>query len=176
MDRRREPDLWWNGAYGNVAVVAQVEDRQPDRLDPHWITPTSSASLPSAVAQMAATAELVPELQVLEIGDATGYNLALISEIVGQDHAFGMEIDPALAADARAALEAAGYPKTTVVTGDGQQGYAPGAQYDRIVSTAAVMSVPPPWVEQTRPGGMILTPFATALCGQGRTRVGAAPR
>lgn len=84
VDRRREPDLWWNGAYGNVAVVAQVEDGQPDRLDPHWITPTSSASLPSAVAQMAAAAELVPELQVLEIGDATGYNLALIGEIVGQ--------------------------------------------------------------------------------------------
>ncbi len=171
VDRRREPDLWWNSAYGNVAVVTQIEDGQPERLDPHWTTPTSSASLPSAVAQMATAAKLAPGLQVLEIGAATGYNLALISEIVGQDHAVGVEIDPALAADARAALEAAGYPKTTVVTGDGQQGYAPGAPYDRIVSTAAVISVPLPWVNQTRQGGMILTPFATTLCGQGMVQL-----
>lgn len=167
VDRRTDPDLWWNSAYGNVAVVTQVEDGLPHRLDPHWITPTSSASLPSAVAQMAAAAELTPGLQVLEIGAATGYNLALISEIVGQGHAVGVEIDPALATNAGAALHAAGYQKVTVVTGDGQQGYVPGAPYDRIVSTAAVMSVPLPWVNQTRPGGMILTPFATTLCGQG---------
>lgn len=167
VDRRTDPDLWWNSAYGNVAVVTQVEDGLPHRLDPHWITPTSSASLPSAVAQMAAAAELTPGLQVLEIGAATGYNLALISEIVGQGHAVGVEIGPALATNAGAALHAAGYQKVTVVTGDGQQGYVPGAPYDRIVSTAAVMSVPLPWVNQTRPGGMILTPFATTLCGQG---------
>ncbi|MER8193484.1 methyltransferase domain-containing protein [Streptomyces microflavus] len=171
VDRRTDPDLWWNSAYGNVAVVTQVEDGLPHRLDPHWITPTSSASLPSAVAQMAAAAELAPGLKVLEIGAATGYNLALISEIVGQDHAVGVEIDPALATSARAALDAAGYQKATVVTGDGQQGYVPGAPYDRIVSTAAVMSVPLPWVNQTRPGGMILTPFATTLCGQGMVRL-----
>lgn len=171
VDRHREPDLWWNSAYGNVAVVTQVEDGQPQRLDPHWITPTSSASLPSAVAQMATAAELAPGLQVLEIGAATGYNLALISEIVGQDHAIGVEIDPALATGARTALDAAGYPRTTVVTGDGQDGHALGAPYDRILSTAAVMTVPPAWIQQTGRGGMILTPFATTLCGQGMVQL-----
>lgn len=53
-----------------------------------------------------------------------------------------------------------GYP-VTVLTGDGAQGYSLHAPYDRIIATAAVQRVPYPWVAQTHPGGVILTPWVT---------------
>lgn len=48
-----------------------------------------------------------------------------------------------------------------MVTGDGAQGYPPDAPFDRILSTAAIQNVPYPWVEQTRPGGLIIAPWGT---------------
>lgn len=167
IDRHSEPKRWWQAAYGNTPVVTQLDDGGAARLDATWATPTSSASLPSAVAQMACAADLEIGMQVLEIGSATGINLALIAELVGQDNVVGIEIDPGIAERCRAALAATGYQHTTVITGDGECGYAPRAPYHRIISTASALTIPYPWVEQTRPGGLILTPFRTTLCSQG---------
>jgi hypothetical protein len=49
----------------------------------------------------------------------------------------------------------------TVITGDGASGHPPAAPFDRVLSTAAVGQVPYAWVEQTRPGGLVLTPWGT---------------
>ncbi len=73
-----------------------------------------------------------------------------------------MEIDASLADHARRALTQAGYP-VTVITGDGMQGYRENAPYDRVVATAAVREVPYAWVEQTRPGGLILVPWVASF-------------
>jgi len=73
-----------------------------------------------------------------------------------------VEIDAELADAARAALERRGCP-VSVVIGDGVAGFLPAAPYDRTVATAAVYRhVPYAWVEQTRPGGLIVTPWGTA--------------
>ncbi|MFI8943279.1 methyltransferase domain-containing protein [Streptomyces syringium] len=167
LDRACEPERWWEAAYGNVPVVTQLDDGRDERLDPHWATPTSSASLPSTVAQMACAAALEVGMETLEIGPATGINLSLIAELVGQEHVVGIEIDAGLAERCRAALAATGYTNVTVVTGDGELGYTPRAKYHRIVSTASAMTIPYAWVAQSHEGGRIICPFQTTLCSQG---------
>jgi Protein-L-isoaspartate(D-aspartate) O-methyltransferase (PCMT) len=74
-----------------------------------------------------------------------------------------VEIDPAVAEHARHVLAATGYGAVSVITGDGVEGYPPGAPYDRVISTAAAAEVPSAWVAQTRPGGRVLTPWGTAF-------------
>ena len=59
-------------------------------------------------------------------------------------------------------MAAAGYGAVSVVTGDGAEGYPPGAPYDRVISTVAVAEVPQAWVAHTRPGGLVLTPWGSA--------------
>ncbi len=52
-----------------------------------------------------------------------------------------------------------------MVTSDGALGHPPGAPYDRIIATAAVHRIPYSWVEQTRPGGRVLLPWANSYTG-----------
>jgi Protein-L-isoaspartate(D-aspartate) O-methyltransferase (PCMT) len=70
-----------------------------------------------------------------------------------------------VAVRARQALSDTGYGEVCMVTGDGALGYPPGAPYDRIIAAVAVNSIPYPWVEQTRPGGRILLPWADNYTG-----------
>nr|WP_307819085.1 hypothetical protein [Streptomyces sabulosicollis] len=72
-----------------------------------------------------------------------------------------LDIDPDMTDGGRAALHRAGYGGVTVLEADGARGWRRGAPYDRLVATASVTSVPWSWVEQVRPGGLILTPFRT---------------
>jgi hypothetical protein len=72
-----------------------------------------------------------------------------------------IEIDAQTADAARTALRSTGYGKVTVVTGDGEDGYAPRAPYDRVMATAGARRVPWPWIHQTRPGGRVLVPWVT---------------
>ncbi|MGH3799878.1 MAG: hypothetical protein ACRDTD_07070, partial [Pseudonocardiaceae bacterium] len=81
---------------------------------------------------------------------------------LGAHHVVSVEIDPAVAKHARHALAGAGYGAISVITGDGVDGYPPGAPYDRVISTVAAAEVPHAWVAQTRPGGLVLTPWGTA--------------
>lgn len=59
-----------------------------------------------------------------------------------------VEIAPDVAEDAGKALAVAGVANVEVVCGDGEQGYAPNAIYDRIIATAGVWEIPPAWEEQ----------------------------
>lgn len=71
-----------------------------------------------------------------------------------------VEIDPALAQHARSALAARGIT-ATVVCGDGENGHAPNAPYDRVLCTAGCHWVPYAWVEQGAAGAVIVTPWQT---------------
>jgi hypothetical protein len=79
-----------------------------------------------------------------------------------------VEIDRVVAAAAKAALEANGYPVTTVV-GDAAAGYPANAPYDRVIATVApsLGALPYEWFAQTRPGGVIVTPVRTDYVGSG---------
>jgi len=103
--------------------------------------------------------------QVLEIGTGTGYSAALLAHRLGEQQVTSIEVDPVLTAQARNSLQAAGY-HPTVVCADGVAGWPDTAPYDRVICTAAVIAgrLPYSWVQQTRPGGLILTPWGTAYC------------
>ncbi|MGH3670046.1 MAG: hypothetical protein ACRDSH_05350, partial [Pseudonocardiaceae bacterium] len=73
-----------------------------------------------------------------------------------------IEVDPLVADAARRNLAGAGR-EPLVITGEGAHGYTPAAPYDRVISTCSVRTVPHAWVAQTRPGGVIVTPWGTTF-------------
>jgi SAM-dependent methyltransferase len=102
--------------------------------------------------------------RVLEIGTGTGYTTALLSERVGDHRVTSIDIDGKLTSRARDALAAVDL-HPSVVTGDGRRGHPPRAPYDRVISGCALPYVPPAWIEQTRPGGLILADIAGRMGG-----------
>jgi protein-L-isoaspartate O-methyltransferase len=102
--------------------------------------------------------EVQPGQRVLEIGAGTGYNAALLSRLVGpRGRVVTIDIDAVTARRARRALAAGGY-SARVATGDGRQGWARGAPYDRIVATASAAEIPRAWLDQLAPGGLLEAP------------------
>jgi protein-L-isoaspartate(D-aspartate) O-methyltransferase len=158
--RDEDPAAWLTTVYADEAIVTQVDDgATPDAGTGRRIT--SSISKPSIVAMM--LGHLQPEhgMRVLEIGAGTGWNAALLAHVVGEENVTTIEVDGDLAERAREALARVGV-SAAVVTGDGADGYASDAPYDRVIATASVQAVPYEWVAQTRPGGVILTPWGNA--------------
>ncbi|MGH3897779.1 MAG: methyltransferase domain-containing protein [Pseudonocardiaceae bacterium] len=162
LRRGDEPQEWLRRAYGPRYVVTQVDDGTPAGSDGRGRVATSSASRPDIVALMLAAGQVEPGMRVLEIGTGTGYTAALLAHQLGGHNVTTIEIDSELAARARAALASAGYGDVTVLTGDGARGHPAGAPFDRVLSTVAAPQVPYAWVAQTRPGGLVITPWGSA--------------
>lgn len=165
LSRDDNPGQWLESAYRNVPILIQFDDGQTVWPDTGELC-TSSASKPDLVLSMLAALDVHEHHKVLEIGTGTGYNAALLAARIGAPNVNTVEIDPELADTARAALDVSGFP-VTVVTGDGAQGHPAGAPYDRVLATAAVRvgELPYPWVAQTTPGGVIVTPMRTDFGG-----------
>src|SRR3954452_9680105 len=90
-----------------------------------------TVSQPFIVAFMLQALELAPEHKVLEVGTGTGYQAALLGELARQ--VISIERHAALAEMARNVLHKLGYQNLTVVHGDGSQGFAELAPYERII-------------------------------------------
>lgn len=97
--------------------------------------------------------------RVLEIGAGSGYQAAVLAELV--DHAYTIEIIPELAEWAKARLGDAGYRNVSVKQGDGFHGWEEHAPFDAIVVTAASPHIPPPLIEQLKDGGRMIIPVGT---------------
>jgi protein-L-isoaspartate O-methyltransferase len=157
VSREREPGTWWALVASDGVVVTQLDDGAPDGPG----VATSSASMPSLVATMLAELDVTEGDRVLDVGTGTGWTAALLSHRVGASgQVVTVEVDPALAAEASRRLADAGL-RTRCVTGDGLAGWAPGAPYDRVHAAMQVREVPRAWLAQTRPGGVIVTPWGT---------------
>lgn len=160
--------------YRNEVCVTQLDgdDRawqQALLSDAVTGVPTSSSSMPTIMAIMLEALAVTPGARVLEIGTGTGYNAALLCHVLGDALVTTIDVDAGVLARAESRLAAAGH-HPTCVAGDGEQGYAPRAPYDRVLGTCAVSRIPPAWLAQTAPGGLIVTTFNRAI-GAGLVRL-----
>ena len=114
-------------------------------------------SQPFIVALMTDLLDLSPGERVLEIGTGSGYQAAILAELGAR--VFSVEIIPALAATARAALAGQGYGKVQVEVRDGTDGWPEQAPFDAAIVTAAAPSVPEGLPAQIRPGGRMIAPL-----------------
>jgi protein-L-isoaspartate(D-aspartate) O-methyltransferase len=138
---------WLRAVYHNEALLT-------DR-DEHGIL-TSSCSAPSVVATMLESSQASEGDTVLEIGTGTGWTAGLLAHRLGPDAVTSVDINGRYVTDARERLSQLGLTPTLAIA-DGYHGYPTYAPYDRIIATASLRKVPPAWLQQTRPGGTILT-------------------
>ena len=113
-------------------------------------------SQPYVVAFMTEALELKPEDRVLEIGTGSGYQAAVLAELVHE--VYSIEIVEPLAGEAEARLRRLGYANVHVRCGDGYRGWPEAAPFDAIIVTAAPDHVPPPLLEQLAPNGRLVIP------------------
>ena len=114
-------------------------------------------SQPFIVALMTDLLRLKPGDSVLEIGTGSGYQAAILAELVKR--VFTIEIVPELAKEASERLKRLGYAQIEARIGDGYFGWKEHAPFDAIIVTAAPMQIPPPLVEQLKPGGRMVIPI-----------------
>ncbi|HVP53199.1 MAG TPA: protein-L-isoaspartate(D-aspartate) O-methyltransferase [Terriglobales bacterium] len=118
-------------------------------------------SQPFVVADMLEALALRPEDVVLEVGTGSGYETAVLAELVGK--VYSIERIASLAERARVVLERLGYRNVTVVHGDGSQGLPEAAPFDAIVVSAAAPHVPRPLLDQLRDGGRLVIPVGSGF-------------
>lgn len=116
-------------------------------------------SQPYIVAFMTEALELSPEDRVLEVGTGSGYQAAVLAELVRE--VYSIEIIPELGNNARERLEALGYKNIQVRVGDGYMGWPGKAPFDAIIVTAAADKIPPPLMEQLKEGGRLCIPVGS---------------
>ena len=118
-------------------------------------------SQPFVVAAMVEALALRPEDVVLEVGTGSGYETAVLAELVSR--VYSIERIASLAQRARAVLERLGYNNVTVIHGDGSQGLPEAAPFDGIVVAAAAPRVPTPLLDQLREGGRLVIPVGSGF-------------
>jgi len=117
----------------------------------------STISQPSFMLRMLDLLQLAPGQRVFELGAGSGWNAALMAHLVGlTGRVISAELHPEIAQNAQATLQAHGVTNAEIVAGDGGEGYAPGAPYDRALFTAGSYEVPRAFFAQIVDGGRVL--------------------
>jgi protein-L-isoaspartate(D-aspartate) O-methyltransferase len=113
-------------------------------------------SQPYVVAFMTEHLRLQPGDRVLEIGTGSGYQAAILAELVAE--VYTIEIIEPLAKRAEATLQRLGYKNVHVKAGDGYKGWPDHAPFDAITVTCAPDHVPQPLIDQLKEGGRMIIP------------------
>lgn len=121
-------------------------------------------SQPYIVAYMTAAIDPKPNQKVLEIGTGSGYQAAVLAEIVKE--VYTIEIIEELYLSSKKLLEELNYKNVTVKYDDGYFGWKEAAPFDAIVVTAAAEFIPPPLIEQLKDGGKMIIPVGTVMLNQ----------
>lgn len=133
----------------NVRALAYNDCALPIGFD-------QAISQPYVVAFMTAHLQTKPSDRILEIGTGSGYQAAVLAQLVA--HVYTIEIVPPLAERARETLESLGLTNISVRNEDGHQGWPDAAPFDGIIVTCAPQHIPQPLVEQLRQDGRMLIP------------------
>lgn len=121
-------------------------------------------SQPFIVAYMTEVINPKPEHKVLEIGTGSGYQAAVLAEIVKE--VYTIEIIPELGNAAAVRLKKTGYKNVNVKISDGYFGWKEHGPYDVIMVTAAAEFIPPPLIDQLKEGGKIVIPIGSPFMNQ----------
>lgn len=113
-------------------------------------------SQPYIVAYMTALLQPKPEMKILEIGTGSGYQAAVLAEIVKE--VYTIEIVAELGLRSEKALKEMGYDNIKVRIGDGYQGWPEKGPFDGIIVTAASEKIPPSLITQLKEGGRMVIP------------------
>ena len=124
-------------------------------------------SQPYIVAYMTEALKVAPSHKVLEVGTGSGYQAAVLSELVRE--VYTVEIVPELARQAEATLQSLNRTNVHVRTGDGFAGWPEQAPFDRIIVTAAPETIPRPLIDQLATGGLLVAPVGTQSAPQWMT-------
>ncbi|MDM8003392.1 MAG: protein-L-isoaspartate(D-aspartate) O-methyltransferase [Bacteroidota bacterium] len=134
--------------------AAQAADAYSDRPLP--IGYSQTISQPFIVAYMTELSKPAKGKKALEIGTGSGYQAAVLAEII--DSVYTIEIVPELAREATARLKMLGYKNIVTRYGDGYRGWPERAPFDIILVTAAADHIPEPLKEQLADGGRLVMP------------------
>lgn len=121
-------------------------------------------SQPYIVAVMTDLLHIQPSDVVLEIGTGSGYQAAVLAELANQ--VFTIEIIKNLQKSAAERLKRLGYTNVETKLGDGYYGWEEHAPFDAIMVTAAAGQIPPPLIQQLKPGGRMIIPVGGAFMTQ----------
>jgi len=117
-------------------------------------------SQPYMVALMTECAAPEPEDRVLEVGTGSGYQTAILAELVRK--VYSIERIPELAEKAEGLLARLGYENVSIRVDDGSEGWSEKAPFDAIIVTAGAPEIPDPLVEQLEVGGRLVIPIGSA--------------
>jgi protein-L-isoaspartate(D-aspartate) O-methyltransferase len=126
------------------------------RNTPLPIEEGQTISQPLIVALMTELLEPQSTDVILEVGTGSGYQAAVLAELV--KHVYSIEIIEELATSAAQTLKRLDYDNVTVRAGDGYAGWPEHAPFDGIIVTAAAEHLPPPLLKQLKPGGKLVIP------------------
>ena len=121
-------------------------------------------SQPYIVAYMTEIVKPKADHRVLEVGTGSGYQAAVLSEIVKE--VYTIEIVDSLGSQVQNRLRKLNYKKVTAKTGDGYYGWKEKSPFDAIVVTAAAEHIPPPLIEQLKEGGRMIIPVGSPFMVQ----------
>jgi methyltransferase of ATP-grasp peptide maturase system len=142
--------------YGNTALITALAPTATGGT-----TVLSSSTQPGLMTRMIEALQLADGARVLEIGTGTGYNAGLLAHRLGDEEVYSVDVEAGLVELARQRLAGIGH-HPTLVAGDGAAGIPEQAPFDAVIATCAVPTIPWAWIEQTRPGGVILTDLKPA--------------
>ncbi len=139
--------------------VPDAEREQAYEDHPLPIGFEQTISQPYIVAFMTEALRLQPHERVLEIGTGSGYQAAILSQLVNK--VFSIEIVEPLAERANKAIQKLGMTNVVVQAGDGYQGWPEEAPFDAIILTAAPEHIPQPLLDQLAIGGRLILPLGS---------------
>jgi protein-L-isoaspartate(D-aspartate) O-methyltransferase len=121
-------------------------------------------SQPYIVAFMTEQLRPKPSDRVLEVGTGSGYQAAILAELVSE--VYSIEIVEPLAKNAEATLQRLGYKNVHLKIGDGYKGWPETAPFDAIIVTCAPDKVPQPLVDQLKDDGRMIIPVGDRFAQQ----------